>query len=124
MERLYMDMRCARNKQLRNNPWLLLHDNMPTRCAVNVKHFLASISICVIQHPPYLPELALTISLLFLKVKLALKGEHFSDSSDIQHGVTELLKRASLQDFQHIFEGLYKGSQCCVELGVDCIESL
>jgi hypothetical protein len=33
MERLYMHMRFARNKQLRNNPWLLLHDNMPTHCA-------------------------------------------------------------------------------------------
>jgi len=53
-----------------------------------------------------------------------LKGEHFSDSSDIQCGVTELLKRASLQDFQHIFKELYKGSQHCMELGGNCIESL
>ena len=59
-------------------------------------------------------------------VKLALKGEHYSDSSDIQHDVTKLLKRASLQDFQHAFEDLYKGSQHCVELGEggNCIASL
>jgi len=48
MKCLYMHMCCARNKQLRNNPWLLLHDNMPTHCALNVKQFLASILICVI----------------------------------------------------------------------------
>jgi hypothetical protein len=94
-----MHVRCARNKQLRNNPGLLLHDNTLAHYAVNVKQFLASESICVIHHPPYWTHLALTISFLFLKVKLALKGEHFSDSSDIQHGVTMLLKRALLQDF-------------------------
>jgi len=64
-----------------------------------VKQFVASKSICVIYHPPYWPHLAPTISFLFLKVKLALKGEHFSDGNDIQHGVTVLLKRASLLDF-------------------------
>jgi hypothetical protein len=36
MEHLYARMCCGRNEQLRNNPWWLLHDNMPTRCTVNV----------------------------------------------------------------------------------------
>jgi len=88
MEHLYMHVRCARNEQLRNNPGLLLHNNMLAYCAVNVKQFLASKSMCVIHHPPYSPDLAPTISFLFLKVKLALKGELFSDSSDFQHCVT------------------------------------
>jgi len=96
---------------------MLLHDNMPAHCAVNVKQFLASKSICVIQHPPFSPDLALTICFIFLKVKLTFKGEHFSDSSDIQSGVTQLLKRASLHDFQHAFKDLYKGTQHSVELG-------
>jgi hypothetical protein len=41
------------------------------------------------------PQLALAYSLLNPKVKLATKGECFSG---IQHGVTEILKRVSLQD--------------------------
>jgi hypothetical protein len=57
-------------------------------------------------------------------VKLALKGERFSDISDIQRGVTEQVKGVSLQDFQRAFEDLYKRSQRCVELGGDYIESL
>jgi len=77
MERFYMHMRCARNKQLRNNPWLLLHDNMPTHCALNVKQFLASILICVIQHPPYLPDLALTVSFFLPEGETAPKRRAF-----------------------------------------------
>jgi hypothetical protein len=61
---------------------------------------------------------------LFLTVKLALKGERFSDISDIQSGVAEQLKGVSLQDFQRAAEVLYKGSQRCVELGNDYIESV
>jgi hypothetical protein len=38
---------------------------------------------------------------LLQKVKLALNGERFSDISDIQSGVTELLKGISLQDFHY-----------------------
>jgi hypothetical protein len=57
-------------------------------------------------------------------MKRALKGERFSDISDIQLGVTEQLKGISLQDFQCAFEDLYKRSEHCVELGDDSSESL
>jgi hypothetical protein len=53
----------------------------------------------VIQHPPYLPDLAPADFFLFPKLKLALKGECFRDINDIQHGETEQLKGVSLQDF-------------------------
>jgi len=51
-----------------------------------------------------------------LEGEWVLKGRHFSDISDIQLGVTELLKGIELQDFQRTFEDLCKRSQCCVEL--------
>jgi hypothetical protein len=54
-----------------------------------VKQFLASKSIYVIQHPPYSPDLAPANFFLFPKVKLTVKGERFSDISDIQRGVTK-----------------------------------
>jgi transposase len=75
------------------------------RCALNVKQFLASKSISVVHHPPYSPDLAPADFFLFVKLKLALKGERFSD---IQHGVTEQLNGISLQGLQHAFEDLYK----------------
>jgi hypothetical protein len=82
---------------------------VPAHCALNVKQFLASkLLMCVIQHPTYSPDLAPAEFFLFLKVKLALKGERFSDISNIQCRVTEQLKGVSLQDIQCPFEDLYK----------------
>ena len=45
-----------------------------------------------------------------------LKGRRFSDISNVQLVVTELLKGIELQDFQRTFEDLCKRSQCCLEL--------
>jgi hypothetical protein len=44
---------------------------------------------------------------LFLKAKLALKGEQFSEISDIKCDVTELLKGVPVQGFQRAFEDLH-----------------
>jgi hypothetical protein len=57
-----------------------------------MKHVLASKSICVIQHPTYSPDLTSADIFLFPNVKLALRGERFSDISNIQRGVTMQLK--------------------------------
>jgi hypothetical protein len=43
-----------------------------------------------------------------------LKGRRFNDISDIELGVTELLKGIELQDFQRTFEDLCKWSQCLI----------
>jgi hypothetical protein len=64
-----------------------------------------------------------TRRLLFPKVKMAVKGESFSNISDIC-GVTELQKGVSLQGFQHAFENLYKQSHHCVKLWGNYIKSL
>jgi histone-lysine N-methyltransferase SETMAR len=84
-----------------------------------VKQFLASKSICVIQHPRYSPDLTPADFFLFPKLKLALKGERFGDISDVQSGLTEQLKGTSLQDLQRVFKDMYKRSQRCVELWRD-----
>ena len=76
----------CKKQAVKNKPLAAVADNMPAHCAVNVKQFLASKSICVIHHPLYSPDLAPTISFLLLKVILVFKGKHFSDSSDIQSG--------------------------------------
>jgi hypothetical protein len=56
----------------------------------------------------YSPDLAPADFILFPKVKQALKEERFSDISDIQCGVTELLQGVSLQDFQRALGNLCK----------------
>jgi hypothetical protein len=39
MQRLYERMRRVRRDLFDTNSWLLLHDNAPSHCALNVKHF-------------------------------------------------------------------------------------
>ena len=65
---------------------------------LNVKQFLASKLMCVIQHPLYSPADSPPT-----KEKLVLKGQCFSNISDIQCDMTEMLKVVSLQDFQRSF---------------------
>jgi transposase len=102
--------------------WLLLHDNAPAHCTLNVMQFLASKSICVIQLPPYSPDLAPADFILFPKVKLALKAQRFSDIRETQHGVTKLLTGVPFEEFERAFEDLYKRSQHCAKLGTIILE--
>jgi histone-lysine N-methyltransferase SETMAR len=64
--------------------WLLLHDNAPSHCALNVKHLLAKKAITTIEHLPYLPDLAPADYFLFPRIKRALKGQRFDDVKAIQ----------------------------------------
>jgi len=52
MGRLHAYGHHVSNGQLNSNSWLLLHDNAPTHCTLNVKQFLASESICVCSSIP------------------------------------------------------------------------
>jgi hypothetical protein len=61
--------------------------------------------MCVIQQPPYTHIWHRQTFTLFPKVKLARKGERFSDISDIQRGITELLKGGFITAFPTRFRG-------------------
>jgi hypothetical protein len=52
----------------------------------------------------------------FPKVKLALKAQRFSDISETQRGVTELLTRVPFENFERAFKDMYKRSQRCAKL--------
>lgn len=87
MEHMHACMRHVRNEQFQSNSWLLLHDNVPIHCMLNVQQFLASKSICVIQHPPT-HQIWHQKLFLFPKVTLTLNGQCCSNIRDIQCGVT------------------------------------
>ena len=91
-------MRPVRSERLRN---------VPALCASNVMQFVVSKSICVIQRLPFSPDLAPADFFLFLKANLTLKGKRFSEISDIQRDVIELLKGCPVHGLQRAFEDLY-----------------
>ena len=68
---------------------------------------MASKSICVVEHPPYSPDLAPAHFFLFPKVKCASKRERFSDIADVQHSVTNIPKEVPVQDFHATSDTLH-----------------
>ena len=67
-------------------PWSLLHDNTPSHTSLIVRQFLAWDQVCVLNHPPYSPDLAPCDFSLFPKLKL--KGcflMTFRPSKQLQH---------------------------------------
>jgi len=55
------------------------------------------------DHPPYSTDLAPYDFWLFLKLRNALRGQKFSDLSDIQRNVKTLLRDIPENDFQDLF---------------------
>jgi len=83
--------------------WILHHDNAPAHDALRFREFLAKNSITKMDNPPYSPDLAPCDFWLFQKLKNALKGQRFSDLSDIQRNVKTLLRSILENDFQDCF---------------------
>jgi len=67
-----------------------------------VRKFLASKSVLVLNHFPYL-LLAPYDYFLFPKLKMKLKGKQFDTILDIQKASTEAILTISKEDFQRFF---------------------
>jgi hypothetical protein len=52
-----------------------------------------------ITHPPYSPDLSVPDYFLLLKLKMKLKGLHFSDVAEIQEAVTDELQKVQKEEF-------------------------
>ena len=57
--------------------WYLLHDNTPSQTSLIIRQFLTRNQVCLLNHPPYSPDLALRDLALFPKLKIKLKGCFF-----------------------------------------------
>ena len=111
----YACMCHVKNKYFWNYSWLLLHDNAPSFPIECEAVSCFQIVVCY-SASPLLTRFG-TRRLPPTKEKLFLKGQCFSNISDVQRDVTELLKVVSLQDFQCAFKDLYECSRHCMELG-------
>jgi hypothetical protein len=82
---------CRRRPELWPDAWILHNDNALAHDVLAVREFLVKKSIMKLDHPPYLPDLALCEFWLYPKLKTALKGHRFSDTANIQgHATTNL----------------------------------
>lgn len=122
-----LDRLCKRIARVRPALWkdrsfFLLHDNAPAHTAAIVTQFLAKKMIPVLDHPPYSPDLSPPDYFLFPKLKMELKGQHFSTIETIQEVVTQKLKNIPTADFSRAMEKFGDRARRCIECNGDYFE--
>jgi len=115
LEGLWKRIRRVRPEYTAPRSWILLHDNAPVHRAVAVQEFLARKQVCVLNHPPYSPDLSTCDYFLFPKLKIPLKGRLFEDVQDIKRAVTSSLRAIPQEDVQRSFHSLLDLSTRCID---------
>lgn len=93
----------------------LLHDNAPPHRSLKVREFLNKKQICVINHPPYSPDLSPCDYFLFPKLKIAMKGSFHEDVAAIQASVTQVLKDIPKDEFKKSMLALVNRARRCID---------
>ena len=112
---LWKRIRRVRPESSAPGSWFLLHNNAPVRRAVAVQEFLARKQVCVLDHPPYSPNLSPCYYFLFPKLKLPLKWHLFEDVQDIQGAVPSSLRAIPQGDVQRSFQSLLDRTTRCID---------
>ena len=81
-----------------------------------VNEFFMKKQICVIDHPPYSPDLSPCDYFLFPKLKTTMKGSFYDDVPTIQAAVTQALKNIPKTVFKKSMDKLVGRSKRCIEL--------
>ena len=100
--------------QYRHGQWNLFHDNARPHTAIRVTQFLDRHQVPVLDHTPFSPDLAPAGFFLFPRFKGVLKGQHFSDITEIQQRVTTVLRAIPKEAFADSFQQLYTRCQKCI----------
>lgn len=117
LERLLKRIRRVRPEYSTPGSWFLLHDNAPAHRAVLVAEYLATKQVCVLNHPPYSPDMSPCDYFLFPKLKLPLKGRLFDRVEDIQAAVTAALRAIPQTELQKSFHSLCDRATRCIDAG-------
>ena len=102
---------------LRNQGWMLLHDNARPHTAKVVGEFLHRNNIDVLPHPPYSPDLAPCDFWLFSHLKKPLRGRQFSSVNELMHASNEVLRNISKDGLLFVFEKWRDRLQSCIQAG-------
>ena len=77
--------------------------NAPPHKTKKVNESLMKKQICVIDHPPYPPDLSPCVYFLFPKLKAAMQGAFYDDVPTIQAAVTQVLKNIPKTEFKKVY---------------------
>lgn len=115
MERLWKRIVRVRPEYRAPGSWFLLHDNAPSHRTVAVREFLAKKQVCVLQHPPYSPDLSPCDYFLFPKLKLAMKGTFYDNVTQVQEAVTRVIEAIPKNDIKKSMLALVERAQRCID---------
>ncbi len=83
---------CEKQPELWKKKSCILHqDNAPAHNTLFAKCYLAARGTPVLEHAPYLADLAPCDFFLFLKIKPALRGTQFESMEEVKQKLVELL---------------------------------
>jgi len=85
----------------------LFHDNAAAHRSVLVKDCLEKSNVTTLELPPHSPDLVTAHFYLSHRLKSALKGRSFCESTDFINNAREDLKRVSHNGFQESFQHFY-----------------
>ena len=98
--------------------WILQYDNAPAHAA----QFCSSKCIIVTPQPPFSHDRAPYDLFSFQKVKLAVKGQHFESTEDIQRNVTQALNDIPHAAFRECYKQWQHRWKRCVQAQGMCSE--
>ena len=90
--------------------------NAPPYKTKKVNEFLMKKPICVIDYPPYSPDISPYDYFLFPKLKTAMKGAFYDDVPTIQSAVTQVLKNSPKTEFKKSMDKLVDRSKRFIDL--------
>jgi hypothetical protein len=113
MDRL---LKCIRPAAFWSRDFFLLHDNGPAQKSCKFLSIFDPKKCYNPLSPPssYCPDLSIPDYFLFHKLKLKLKGLHFTDVAEIQEAVTDELKKIQKDEFSAGFHKLYDRARGCI----------
>jgi histone-lysine N-methyltransferase SETMAR len=76
---------CAIRRE--RNTSLFHHDNARPHCSAQTQDAMTSLKFTAVPHLPYSPDLAPSDFWLFPKLKVTLKGQHFSSDAEVEAAV-------------------------------------
>jgi histone-lysine N-methyltransferase SETMAR len=101
--------------------WFLHWDNAPVHTAATITDWLAARRIKMIQHLPYLPDLAPANFFLFPKVKKELAGLTLTRES-FKKDCEGTVRTISAADFTEAFRQWFRRCKKCIEIGFEYVE--
>lgn len=115
------------NKKRPSKGWSgvhLIHDNASSHRCEDVKAFLASENVHVVNHPPYSPDLSPCDFFLFPRLKKMLSGKKYKSRSSLGSAIYQCLQHIPKEDYLTAFHDWVKRLQKCVSVKGEYFEGL